>query len=150
MKRPLRGQVIHRTMAGLQKHSPRGGRSILYKQSSTQGQTCFNYYWSVEKSFLSKCLALLLKQIVLCSYHYFCHYFLLTTDFHKEQRLETESGWTCRTCIADSQVAASNSKRMWNSAQRRSRQEADGPRALTPPRSTGTVCPGNVLWNTLN
>lgn len=78
--RGLRGQAIHRAMAGLKNNFPRGGRSISHKQSSTQGQTCFNYYQSVEKSFLSKCLALLLKQSVLCSYHQFCHYFLLTID----------------------------------------------------------------------
>lgn len=53
--------------------------------------------------------------------------------------------------MVDSQVAASNSERMWkNSAQRRLRQEADGPRALAPPRSTGTTCPGHVPWNILN
>lgn len=52
--------------------------------------------------------------------------------------------------MVDPQVAASNSERMWNSAWRRLKHKADGPRALIPPRSTGTVCPGNVPWNILN
>jgi len=67
--RGLKGQTIHRAIAGLNNNSPRGGRSISHKQSRTQGQTYFNYYWSVEKFFLPKCPAVLLKQIVLCSYH---------------------------------------------------------------------------------
>lgn len=51
--------------------------------------------------------------------------------------------------MVDSLLAASNRERMWNSAQRRSRQEAC-PRALAPPRSMGTVCPGSVSQHILN